>query len=47
MNVYVNEEVYEKIMGEIRDKLFADIDEMIRKKIGFNDVIKKMAEVIQ
>ena len=48
MNVYVNDEVYEKVMSvEFKRKLFnVDRDEIL-EKIGFSDVIKKMYEVIE
>lgn len=45
MNVYVNDEVYNKIMSiEFKKKLFDIGDVNILEKIGFNDVVAKMYE---
>lgn len=45
MNVYVNDEVYDKVMSEeFKKKLFNIEDKSVLEKIGFSDIVKKMYE---
>ena len=48
MNVYMNDDIYEKVMDiEFKKKLFSEVDENgILEKISLSDVINRMYEKI-